>query len=104
MRIALYASCSAVTFVVCFPLIWALFTSLKPKAEIFVRRRRSVPTEWTLENYRTLLTGRSSISAPTRPRADDRGPAALHRLVLNSVIVTVGTTLISIVSDAGGLR
>ena len=37
-RLTLYATLSAVVFVVCFPLIWALSTSLKPKSEIFAKK------------------------------------------------------------------
>ena len=33
-RAAIFGALCGITFVVCFPLIWALSTSLKPKSEI----------------------------------------------------------------------
>ena len=54
-RLALYATLCAVTFVVCFPLIWALSTSLKPKTEIFAIPPTLMPQTVTLENYAALL-------------------------------------------------
>ncbi len=95
----LYASLCAVTFLVCFPLIWALSTSLKPKSEIFSTPPTLVPHTLTFENYQALLTGRQQYyqsgqqTAPSGPT-----PAQFFtRWFINSVIVTAGSTLISIV-------
>ena len=78
---SLYASLSAVTFVVCFPLIWALSTSLKPKSEIFATPPTLIPHAVTLENYGALLTGRPQYFQSARrsqvPSGDDAGPV-LH--------------------------
>lgn len=89
----LYAVLSAITFVVCFPLLWAISTSLKPKEEIF----RWPPTLWpenvTFEAYRELLFGSSVASAPGAGVA----PSAYFLTWFgNSIIVSVGSTLISI--------
>ncbi len=96
---ALYVILTAVTFVVCFPLIWALSTSLKPKSEIFATPPTLIPHSTTFENYEALLTGQQqyyqsgSQNVPTGPT-----PAQFFtRWFVNSVIVTVGSTLISIV-------
>ena len=88
-----YAVLSAITFLVCFPLIWAIVTSLKPKDEIF----RWPPTLWpervTFESYRELLFGSSVASAPG---AGVPPSAYFLDWFANSIIVSVGSTVISI--------
>ncbi len=89
----LYAVLGAITFVVCFPLLWAISTSLKPKEEIF----RWPPTLWpenvTFDAYRELLFGGSVASAPGAGV-----PPSAYFLTWfgNSIIVSVGSTIISI--------
>ncbi len=89
----LYAVLGAVTFVVCFPLLWAISTSLKPKEEIF----RWPPTLWperiTFESYHELLFGGSVASAPG---AGVPPSAYFLDWFANSIIVSVGSTVISI--------
>lgn len=89
----LYAVLGAVTFVVCFPLLWAISTSLKPKEEIFRWPPTLLPECFTFESYRELLFGGSVASAPGAgtPPSD----FFLHWFA-NSVIVSVGSTVISI--------
>ncbi len=88
-----YAVLGAITFLVCFPLIWAIVTSLKPKDEIF----RWPPTLWpehvTFEAYRELLFGGSVASAPG---AGVPPSAYFLDWFANSIIVSVGSTVISI--------
>lgn len=89
----LYAVLGAITFVVCFPLLWAISTSLKPKDEIF----RWPPTLWpenvTFDAYRELLFGGTVASAPGAGV-----PPSAYFLTWfgNSIIVSVGSTIISI--------
>lgn len=89
----LYAVLGAITFVVCFPLLWAISTSLKPKDEIF----RWPPTLWpeniTFDAYRELLFGGTVASAPGAGI-----PPSAYFLTWfgNSIIVSVGSTIISI--------
>lgn len=89
----LYAVLSAITLVTCFPLIWAIVTSLKPKDEIF----RWPPTLWperiTFESYRELLFGGSAASSPG---AGTPPSAFFLDWFANSIIVSVGSTVISI--------
>ncbi|MBR0680417.1 carbohydrate ABC transporter permease [Roseomonas eburnea] len=89
----LYAVLGAITFVVCFPLLWAISTSLKPKDEIF----RWPPTLWpeniTFESYHELLFGGSVASAPG---AGVPPSAYFLTWFANSIIVSVGSTIISI--------
>lgn len=99
-RVVLYAALCAVTFLVCFPLVWALSTSLKPQAEIFATPPTLIPDAATLENYLALVTGRPQYfqggESPVSSSATT--PAQFFmRWFLNSLIVTVGSTLISIV-------
>ena len=47
-----------VTFFICFPLIWALSTSLKPAKDVMATPPRVIPREITLANYRNLITGK----------------------------------------------
>jgi ABC-type glycerol-3-phosphate transport system permease component len=98
-RLVVYASLCAVTFAVCFPLLWALSTSLKPKSEIFATPPTLVPHSVTLENYGALVTGRAQyFQSAERPVVAATTPAQFFvRWFVNSLIVTLGSTLISIV-------
>jgi ABC-type glycerol-3-phosphate transport system permease component len=96
VRAALYAVLAAITFLVCFPLIWAFFTSMKPKDEIFLWPPTLWPSTWTLENYRALLEGRETYFQAGGATTGTLPPSAFFLdWFINSVIVTVGTTLIS---------
>ena len=96
---ATYLLLIAVTFLVCFPLIWALSTSLKGKAEIFATPPTLIPYEVTIDNYKALITGRPQyFQSGTERVATGSSPAEFFaRWFLNSLIVTAGSTLISIV-------
>lgn len=94
-RVALYALLCAVTFVVCFPLVWAFFTSVKPKAEIFLWPPTLWPETWTLENYRTLLQGKETYFQAAGSSGTPPPSAFFLDWFLNSVIVAIGTTAIS---------
>ena len=98
-KAALYLLLCLVTFSVCFPLIWALSTSLKPKSEIFATPPTLIPRSITLENYEALLTGRQQYyQSGEQAQASGPTPAQFFtRWFVNSVIVTLGSTLISIV-------
>lgn len=98
-KAALYLLLCLVTFSVCFPLIWALSTSLKPKSEIFATPPTLIPRSITLENYEALLTGRQQYyQSGGQTQASGPTPAQFFtRWFVNSVIVTLGSTLISIV-------
>lgn len=98
-RILSFIGLCVVTFIVCFPLIWALSTSLKPKSEIFASPPTLIPQSITFENYEALLSGRSQyFQAEGQPARTATTPAQFFtRWFLNSVIVTAGSTLISII-------
>jgi ABC-type glycerol-3-phosphate transport system permease component len=99
LKAASYAVLAAVTFVICFPLVWALSTSLKPKDEIFRTPPTLVPEHATLENYRALLYGRQMYfqSSSSGGYTADTAPAQhFVSWFLNSVAISLGTTLITI--------
>ncbi len=97
LRLALYAGLAAITFLVCFPLIWALTTSLKPKTEIFAVPPTLWPQTVTLENYAALLSGKSQYFQAEGQAAVGTSPAQFFvRWFANSAIVTFGSTVISI--------
>jgi ABC-type glycerol-3-phosphate transport system permease component len=87
-----------VTFLMCFPLIWAVSTSLKPQKDVMATPPRVIPKEITFENYRNLITGKQQYF-----RADQTyvpttsAPQHFTQWFANSVIVSVGSTAISIV-------
>ncbi len=89
----LYAVLGAVTFVVCFPLLWAIATSLKPKDEIFRWPPTILPERITFESYRELLFGGAVASAPG---AGVPPSAFFVDWFVNSIIVSLGSTAISI--------
>jgi len=64
---------------VMFPFYWMLNTSLKPASEIFLSPPTFISSNWSLDAYVTVLT--------ERPFA---------RYFLNSLVVTLGTTVLSV--------
>ncbi len=93
-----YAALVAITLLICFPLMWALSTSLKPKSELSAPPAL-IPHAATLENYRHLLTGKSQYYGGGT--ADYQPTTAPPQYFLswfgNSVLVSLGSTAISIV-------
>ena len=57
-QLCAYATLVVVTLAICFPLMWALSTSLKPKSELS-GAPTLVPHNATLENYKHLITGKA---------------------------------------------
>ena len=94
-----YAALLFISYIVCFPLIWALSTSLKPPAELSATPPHIVPREVTVENYRHLITGKPQYfqagSGDYRPSTTP--PQYFTRWFLNSILVSGGSTVISIV-------
>jgi ABC-type glycerol-3-phosphate transport system permease component len=64
---------------VVFPFYWMVNTSLKPASEIFLSPPAFISSNWSLDAYVTVLT--------ERPFA---------RYFLNSLVVTLGTTVLSV--------
>jgi len=96
-RVIAYAVLAAVTFVICFPLVWSLTTSLKPKSEIFAYPPTLLPQAPTLENYRALLQGRATYFQGGTAAVTQAAPSDYFvTWFINSVLVSVGTTLITI--------
>jgi ABC-type glycerol-3-phosphate transport system permease component len=97
-KVVAYAVLAAITFVICFPLVWSLSTSLKPKSEIFAYPPTLLPSSPTLENYRALLQGRATyFQGGTAAGATQSAPSDYFvSWFINSVIVSLGTTLITI--------
>lgn len=50
-----YAIAILLALTALFPLVWMVFSSFKPKSEIFVLPFRLLPQTWTLKNYGTVL-------------------------------------------------
>ena len=96
-QLCAYATLVVVTLAICFPLMWALSTSLKPKSELS-RAPTLIPQEATLENYKHLLTGKAQYfgSASGDYQPTTAPPHYFLSWFGNSVLVSVGSTLISI--------
>ena len=75
----LWGALLAAAVVTIFPFYWMLNTSLKPASEVFLSPPSFVSRSWSFSAYETLLT--------LRPFA---------RYFLNSLIVSVGSTLFSL--------
>jgi len=73
----------AVAVVVIFPFYWMLNTSLKPSAEVFASPPTFVSSQWSLDAYRSLFATRS-----------------IGRYFVNSLIVALGATALSVVLAA----
>ena len=96
-QVIAYLVLLVVTFVICFPLIWALSTSLKSPKDVMATPPRLLPAEVTIENYRNLVTGKQQYY-----RADQSyvpttaAPQHFTSWFANSVVVSLGSTAISI--------
>ena len=78
-----FAVFSIVSFAVLLPLVWMLFSSLKPEGLIKGRPELLFPLAWTLENYSKLLT-----------------QIPFGRFLLNSFIFAGGVTLSMLFLDS----
>ncbi len=91
-----YAALAVVTLVTCFPLLWALVTSIRPEEEML--KTQLIPERVTADHYRALLTGRSMYFEAGGAGARPRTAPSQHflRWFANSVVVSVATTLLSV--------
>ena len=92
-QVVAYLVLLVVTFVICFPLIWALSTSLKAQKDVMDTPPQLLPRQPTLENYRNLVTGKQQYF-----RADQSyvpttaAPQHFTSWFANSVVVSLGST------------
>ena len=97
-QVIAYLVLLVVTFLICFPLLWALSTSLKAPKDVMATPPRLLPPQPMLENYRNLVTGKQQYF-----RADQSyvpttaAPQHFMSWFGNSVVVSLGSTAISIV-------
>jgi ABC-type glycerol-3-phosphate transport system permease component len=97
-QVVAYVVLLVITFFICFPLIWALSTSLKAPKDVMATPPRLLPPQPTLENYRNLVTGKQQYF-----RADQSyvpttaAPQHFTSWFANSVVVSLGSTAISII-------
>ena len=78
-RVLLWSVALVAAAIMIFPFYWMLNTSLKPASEVFVSPPTFVSSHWSLDAYATLFATRS-----------------LGRYFLNSLIVAVGSTVLSV--------
>lgn len=97
-RALLYMALIAVTTIICFPLLWALSSSLKPAEELFALPPTLVPNSVTLENYEALIYGKPMYFEHETTGYQPGTSPTQHFLAwfANSIIVTVGATIISV--------
>ena len=88
-----------VTFFICFPLLWALSTSLKLPKDVMASPPTLIPREATLANYRNLIIGKEQYfhGAGKDYVPSTAAPQHFTSWFANSVVVSLGSTLISIV-------
>lgn len=91
-RFALYASVVIVVFFAVAPILWTLVTSLSPQVELL-----DVPPHWIPE--RPTLSGYATLLSPSRANLL---PAvyAFNRAMINSLVVSLVTTLICLILGA----
>ena len=96
-KAALYLTLLVVTFFICFPLLWALSTSLKPTTEIFATPPTLIPDNYSLEQYESLIYGKDMYFVPgVKYRPKTSPPQYFLSWFMNSIIVTLGSPLISV--------
>ena len=91
-----YAALVAVTAVTCFPLAWALVTSVRPTEEML--RPTLIPERVTGAHYRALLTGRSMYFEAGGSAYRPTTAPSQHFLAwfANSVLVSAATTALGV--------
>ncbi len=96
-RLVRYAALALTTFLVCFPLIWALLTSLKPTPEIFTSPPTWLPDRVVTEHYASLIYGKPMYFQSGTDYTPDTSPTQ-HFLswFFNSVVVAFGAALLSV--------
>ena len=99
LRAALvYAALGLVTLLMCFPLLWAVVTSVRPNDEML--STRLLPHRVTADHYRALLTGRSMYFEPaggaTAYRPSTAPAQHFVAWFVNSVVVSVSTAVLSV--------
>lgn len=93
----IYITLVLVTVLMCFPLAWALITSVKPTEEMLAMPPTLVPSRLTGDHYLALLTGRPMyFEGGTGYRPKTSPPQHFVSWFLNSILVSAGTTLISV--------
>lgn len=98
-RVLAYVILLVVTFVICFPLLWALSTSFKLPADVMASPPVLVPQEITTANYYNLIVGKEQYFQDAGKGYVPSTAAPQHFMSWfgNSVVVSLGSTLISIV-------
>lgn len=92
------ATLLVLSFLICFPLIWSLSTSLKPKSELSAIPPTIIPKDVTTGNYRHLITGKAQyFSADAGYQANATPPQYFTAWFFNSVVVSVASTIISLI-------
>ena len=93
-----FVALAGISLLICFPLIWALSTSLKPKAELSATPPTIIPQVTTLDNYRHLITGKAQyFSADAGYKSNSTPPQYFVGWFINSLIVSFFSTVISLV-------
>ncbi|MGH7315207.1 MAG: carbohydrate ABC transporter permease [Candidatus Rokuibacteriota bacterium] len=92
----IYAVLAVVTVLMCFPLLWAGVTSIRPNEEML--ETRLIPNRVTGDHYRALLGGRSMYfeAAGGAYRPSTAPPQHFRAWFANSVQVSVATTVLSV--------
>ncbi|MFV2089328.1 MAG: carbohydrate ABC transporter permease [Pseudomonadales bacterium] len=94
----LYLTLIFVTFIIIFPLLWALSTSLKPTNEIFATPPTLIPETYSLEQYKSLIYGKDLYFVPgTEYRPKTSPPQYFLSWFSNSIIVTFSSAFISVI-------
>jgi ABC-type glycerol-3-phosphate transport system permease component len=98
-RIVAYVVLLLVTFAICFPLIWAFSTSIKLPKDVMATPPTLIPQEVSLQNYRNLILGKQQYfqDAGKGYVPSTAAPQHFTSWFANSVLVSLGSTLISIV-------
>ncbi len=91
-----YTALAVITLVMCFPLLWAVVTSVRPNDEML--EVRMLPRHVTAAHYRALLGGRSMYFEASDAGYRPTTAPSQHFLdwFANSVVVSVTTTLLSV--------
>lgn len=87
VTVLVYALLTGITVIMIYPFVWMLFGSFKSNTEIIQNPLALLPKKWSLDGYRAIAS---------------LGGYSIWHYFVNSVIISVGTTVLVVLSTALG--
>ena len=84
VTILIYTILCIVTVIMIYPFLWMFFASFKTNSEIIQNPLSLLPAEWTLDGYKAI---------------QNLGGYSIWHYLKNSIIISLGTTVLVVLSQ-----